>query len=80
MLAQILELAKLGEQHVEGRHVLGVQLEHRPFKILHGVSLTVQVAILLELLGNWIALLGEAAVPVPVKQELTLYVLAGLGE
>ena len=50
-----------------------MHLEHSPLEILHGVGLAVDVALLLELVGDRIALLGQSAVAVPVRQELATY-------
>ena len=62
------------EQHVIGRLVLGVQFEAVALEILHGVAA----------LGEWLAYRvaedGEAAVGLPVFEELPSEVVARLGE
>src|SRR5689334_5870689 len=63
-----LELPKLAQQHIIRRLVLRVLLEDRPFKILHGIRLTVQLVDLLELLRQRVALLSEATMLGPVLE------------
>src|SRR4051794_10910756 len=74
----VAEGAQLRKQYVVRRPVLRVRLEDRALEILDGVGLAVEVAPLLKLLGDGIALLGQAAVGIPIGQELALHVLAGL--
>ena len=68
--------AEQRKEHVIGRRVFGVQLEHRALEVLHRVGLAVGVRDLLHLARDRIALLGQAAVRVPVLQELAAYGLA----
>ena len=45
------------------------------FEVLHAVGLAIQVTLLLELLGNGVALLRQPAVLLPIRQELPTTVL-----
>ena len=60
--------------------VLGVELEHRPLEVLHEVGLAVEVGYFGELVRDGIALLGQAAVLVPVLQEPAAHRVACFSE
>ena len=80
ILTLVAECAKLGEQYVIWRSVLRVRFEHGALEVLHAVGLAIQIARFRELVGDGIALLGEAAVLLPVGQECATYTLACFGE
>jgi hypothetical protein len=46
-----------------------MHLEDSPLKVLHGVDFAIGVGLLLQLIGNRIALLSEATVGIPVGEE-----------
>src|SRR5437868_4301424 len=76
-----LERAQLRQQHLVGRaRVLRVQFEDGALEVLHGIGLAVQRADFGELVGDRVALLGEAAVALPVGAELAAQRMAGLGK
>ena len=60
--------------------VLRVHLEDRTLEILDSVALAVDSAYLFYLAGNRVALLVEAAVLVPVRQERPLNQLSSSGK
>ena len=66
------------QQHIVRRLVLRVQLEDSALEILYGVGLAVEVALLLELVGDRKALLCNAAMLVEVREEGAAEPLAGL--
>src|SRR5262249_11445140 len=76
----VAEGAELGQEHVVGRRVFGVALEDGALEVLYGVRLAVQGALLLYLLRDRVALLGEAAVRGPVVQERAADRAPGLRE
>ena len=76
----VAEGAKLREEHVIRRLVLRVILEHSPLEVLHCVGLPVQIASLLELIGNRIAELRQCSVLLPVFEEDPADSLTGLWE
>lgn len=75
MLLPVLEGAKLGEEHIIRRLVLGVVLEYRPLEVLHGIRLAVEIGDFGELLGNRVTLLHQATILPPVLQEPATYTL-----
>src|SRR5206468_430822 len=76
----IHESAQLGEQDVVRGSVLGVVFEDSTLEVLHLVGLPVQVALLLELVRDGIALLCQPTMRIPVVQEATIYGFACLRE
>src|SRR5437762_9981879 len=80
ILLPVPERAQLRQQHVVWRRVLRVILEHRPLEVLHRVWLAVEVAHLGELVGDWVALLEQAAVLLPVLEEPAAQPLARFGD
>jgi hypothetical protein len=57
-----------------------VVLEYGALKVLYGVCLAIKIGLFVELCGDGVALLGEAAVGLPVLAERAAQALAGLGE
>src|SRR5207249_2030378 len=78
--------AEVAEEHLRLAAVLGVELEARALEVLHRVVLAVDAALLLELLGERVAVHGEAAELrqpaelVPVLEESAAQRVLRLGE
>src|SRR5207253_1718963 len=62
----VAERAKLRQEHIIWRRVLGMVFKHRTLKVLHLVSLAVQIALLGELFRDRETLLRQPAVSLPV--------------
>ena len=65
------------EEHVIWRVVFRVEFEDGPLKILNGVRIAVDIANFLQLVGDGVSLLGQAAVAVPVFEELPFQLFSG---
>ncbi|MFN8536401.1 MAG: hypothetical protein U0232_02850 [Thermomicrobiales bacterium] len=80
IFGEVLLAAQQAEQHVVGSGILGMRLEARPLEVLDLVALAVGRVDLPEGVGERQPLLRQPAVLVPVIQEATTGLLAGLGE
>src|SRR5688500_2087241 len=77
-LPLVLEAAQQRKQDLARlTGVLRVKLKYRPLEDLHSVNFTIYQAALLELVGERVTLLGQAAVLLPVLPEFAADYFAG---